>query len=386
MRHERQLQLLDRLAKAGPRRTGLYAEASTIVPASAYTDPQRFENELDFLFRGGVVVFALSCELPQPGDHQAQTFGGIPLLVVRQPDRSLRAMVNACRHRAAPLVENGRSGHGTVFQCPYHAWTYELDGTLRNRPGSAGAFDDVTVNCDLHQVAVAERYGMILVRPRGREPIDVDAVLAGAEDDLGHFGLADHVHIETRVIERDLNWKLLLDTFCESYHIRTLHKDTLAPYFDSTCVIHESFGPNQLSCGFRNTIDREFDKPRDERSLLPYGTIQYFIVPNLLIVHQIDHIEMWRLEPLAVDRTRATVSVYAPGPPTRDKPTEYYVKNLDLLLEVTDAEDFALMARIQRSLGSGSIPELVYGRIEPPLIRLHAAINDLLAGARPAGE
>ena len=383
MRHERQLELLSRVEAAGPHRTGLYADASAVIDVNAYTNPARFAEEVEILFRRGVAVFALSCELPEPGSFHAGNFGGVPIIVVRQTDGSLRGFVNACRHRAAPLAETGQSGTATVLQCPYHAWTYELDGTLRSRPGTAGAFDDITLNCDLHRVVVAEEYGMIFVRPVGSEPIDVGATLAGAEDDLGHFALDTYRHVESRIIERDLNWKLLLDTFCESYHIRTLHKTTLAPYFDSTCVIHESFGPNQLSCGFRNTIDREFDKPEAERSLIPYGTIQYFIVPNLLLVHQIDHLEVWRLEPMAVDRTRATVSVYAPtsaspNQPDEHKPDDYYVKNLTLLLDVTDAEDFALMSRIQVALSSGAIPQLVYGRIEPPLIALHAAINQML--------
>ncbi len=385
MRHERQLEILERIERSGPRRTGLYNPHSAVAPATAYTDIGRFAAEIDILYRRGVVVFALSCELPTEGSYQAQIFGDIPILVVRQPDGSLRAMVNACRHRAAPLVSDGASGHKSTVQCPYHAWTYDLEGKLRARPGASDAFDDVAIDCDLHPVVAAEKYGMIFVRPRGDEPIDVDAVLAGAEDDLGSFGLEDYVHIESRVIERPINWKLLLDTFCESYHIRTLHKNTLAPYFDSNCIVHESFGPNQLSCGFRNTIDREFDKPAEQRSLLPYGTIQYFIVPNLLIVHQIDHVEMWRLEPLAVDQTRATVSLYAPHQPVDDEEHNHYVKNLDLLLDVTDNEDFALMAQVQRNLRSGAIPEVVYGRIEPPLIHLHAAINEMLnEGGWPA--
>jgi nitrite reductase/ring-hydroxylating ferredoxin subunit len=376
MRRERQVELLRRVAESGQRFEGLHATASRTNDASAYTDPDRFALEQRMLFRAGPVFFGLSADLSEPGSYRAMRVDGIPLVVVRQPDGSLHAFVNACRHRGAPLVEPASTGEGlNAFSCPYHAWTYDLDGSLRARPLSAGAFDDVTANCDLFRRPVAERYGMIFVRPEGDEPIDVDEYLGGAEDDLGAFGLDDYVHIETRVNEWEMNWKLFFDTFSESYHIRTLHRDSIAPAFNSDCVISDVFGRNVLSVGLRANVRDEFDKPESEWSLLPYGTIQYFLVPNALVVHQLDHLEVWIVEPLSVGRTRTTTSVYAPEPPATEKARSYFVRNLELLLDVTGGEDFALMAEIQTSLESGALPELVYGRVEPPLVYFHDQID-----------
>ncbi len=382
MRRERQIELLQRVADAGPGMKGLHGPTSAVHPASEYTDRQRFDDEMRVLFRGGTALFALSCELAEPGSYRSGTVGGVPMIVIRQPDGSLRALVNACRHRGAALTDDNVSGGElTTIQCPYHLWTYELDGALRARPGSAGAFDDVTLDCSLHQRPVAERHGMIFVRAAGEAPIDVDETLSGAEDDLGAFGLESFVHIESRVITRAMNWKLLLDTFTESYHIRGLHTDTLAPVFDSNCIIHDGFGPNVLAVGFRSDITDEFTKPVEDWSLLPYGTIQYFLVPGTLLVYQVDHVELWRLQPEAVDRTTAVVSVFAPEQPRSERSWNYFVKNLDLLLDVTGGEDFPVMERIQRNLESGALPEVVYGRNEAPLIHLHQSINDALAAA-----
>lgn len=376
MRHERQVELLRRVAESGDHFEGLHAPASRVNPASAYTDPERFARELEVLFRSGPVFFGMSADLAEPGSYRAMRVDGLPLVVVRQADGSLSAFVNACRHRGAPLVETNSTGQGLrAFTCPYHAWSYDLGGALKARPLSSGAFDDVTANCDLLQRPVAERHGLIFVRAEGDEPIDVDEVLAGAEDDLGAFGLEDYVHVETRTNEWDMNWKLFFDTFSESYHIRTLHKNSIAPAFNSDCVIFEGFGRNLLSVGLRANVRDEFDKPEDEWSLLPYGTIQYFLVPNGLVVHQLDHVEVWVVEPLSPNRTRTTASIYAPTTPETDKARNYFVKNLDLLLQVTGTEDFALMEEIQRSLDAGALPELVYGRIEPPLIHFHDQIS-----------
>ena len=376
MRKERQIELLERVGASGARFAGLHHAQSMVNDAASYTDPARLEAEERELFRGGPVLFALSCELNEPGSYQSATFGGVPLVVVRQDDGSLRAMVNACRHRAAPVVSPGSRGTGlNAISCPYHAWTYELDGKLRARPMAGDAFADVTLNCDLHQRAVAEKYGMIFVRATSTDPIDVDEFLSGAQDDLGSFDLGSYVHLDTRENTWNMNWKLVLDTFTESYHIRTLHRDSIAPAFNSDSVIFESFGRHLMSIGLRKNVLDELEKPREQWSIIPYGTMQYFIVPNALVVHQLDHIEVWRVEPLGVDRTRTRTSMYAPGPEVSEKAERYFLKNLDLLLQVTGTEDFPMMERIQANLMSGALPELVYGRNEGPLIHFHSSIN-----------
>lgn len=382
MRHERQVELLRRVAAAGEHLRGLHAPASTTSPARHYTDPAWFERERRLLFRDGPVFFGLSAALANPGDHHADTVGGVPLVVVRQADGTLRALVNICRHRGAAVVEPGSRGESArSFTCPYHGWVFGADGALKGRPMSAGAFDDVAHGCDLHQVAVAERHGLVFVRPGGTEPIDVDAFLEGAQHDLADFGLADYVHIETRTNTWAMNWKLFLDTFTESYHIRTLHRDSLLPRFNSDCVIFDAFGRHCLSVGLRADVLDETRKPEAEWSLLPYGTIQYFLVPSGLVVHQLDHVEVWRVEPVDVRTSRLTTSLFAPTAPATDKAHRYFVKNLDLLLQVTGTEDFPVMERIQANLESGAMPELVYGRNEPPLIHYHREVDRLVAGA-----
>lgn len=381
MRHERQVELLARVADAGPRLTGLFAEASLVHPASAYTDPARFAREQQVLFRDGPTYLGLAAECAEPGAYLTARLGGVPVVVVRQGDGTLSGFVNACRHRGAPLFEGQRGTIGPRVACGYHAWTYERDGRLASRPMSEGAFDDVALQCDLHRVAVAEEHGMVFVRAGGTAPIDVDELLGGAEDDLGAFGLGGYTHIESRTNTWKMNWKLLLDTFTESYHIRWLHKDSIAPAFNSDCTIFEAFGRNFSSIGLRKDVFEELAKSPEDQSLIPYGTIQYFLVPSGLVVHQLDHVETWRLEPLDVRTTRAMTSIFAPEPPASDGAAGYWKKNLELLLQVVGTEDFPLMERIQENLDSGALPEVVYGRIEPPLVYFHQSVDALLAAA-----
>ena len=178
-----------------------------------------------------------------------------------------------------------------------------------------------------------------------------------------------------------MNWKLLLDTFCESYHIRTLHRSSLAPTFDSTCTLFESFGTHFLNVGFRKSVSDEFDKPSGDKALLPYATAQYFLLPNAMLCYQVDHVELWRLEPVDVRTTRVTTSVFAMDGPVDERTDRYLRKNLDLLLDVTGGEDFPLMERIQRNLDSGALPEIVYGRNEAALVHFHSTLDRLLGDA-----
>lgn len=381
MRHERQVELLARVEGAGPRLTGLFGEASSVQPAAAYSDAERFALEQRVLFREGVTFLGLSAELPNPGDFLTATLDRIPVVVVRQDDGGLRGFVNACRHRAAPLFPADRGSSAKRIACGYHAWTYERDGALAARPMSDGAFDDVTIDCSLHRVPVAERHGMVFVRAGGGDPVDADAFLDGAAADLEAFGLGGYTLVDSRTTTWDVNWKLILDTFTESYHIRWLHRDSISPAFLSDSTIFEAMGKNLLSVGLRKGVDAEFAKPEAERSLLPYGTMQYFLVPNGLVVHQIDHIETWRVEPIDVNHSRAVTSIFAPEPPATEKADRYFRKNLDLLLQVTGTEDFPMMERIQANLDSGAMPEVVYGRVEAPLVHFHQSIDKLLATA-----
>jgi phenylpropionate dioxygenase-like ring-hydroxylating dioxygenase large terminal subunit len=171
-----------------------------------------------------------------------------------------------------------------------------------------------------------------------------------------------------------------MDTFTEPYHIPWLHKDSIAPYYLFDRWIHDAFGPLQRFIGCRKSVLTELDKPNDDDwDLLAHTTLQYLLVPNAVLVHQVDHLELWRFTPLAPDRTLMRTSVYSPPDTTRNP--RYFVKNLDVLLGVTNTEDFPMQERVQRNLASGAMPEVVYGKMEPALVGYHTAINArLVAG------
>jgi phenylpropionate dioxygenase-like ring-hydroxylating dioxygenase large terminal subunit len=213
-------------------------------------------------------------------------------------------------------------------------------------------------------------------------PFTVDEALHGAEDEIADFDLDRYEVVDSRTRVWDVNWKLIMDTFTEPYHIPWLHRETIAPYYLFDQWIYDAYGPHQRFIGVRKSVRDEFDKPdEDDWTLLPHGTIQYLLIPNAVLTHQIDHMELWRLVPLGPARTAVTTSVYSPGAPAAEKARAYFVKNLDVLLGVTNTEDFPAQSRVQQNMESGALPEVVYGKMEPALVGYHAAIDKMLADA-----
>lgn len=380
MRHERQVELLKRVLADQENTPAPLAPASGGNSAMAYTDPERFDRERQRLFREGPAFVGLSCDMPGTGDYLSVDLGGVSVIVMRQRDGSLKGFVNACRHRAAPLLSAQRGAGLRSIACPYHAWTYDLQGNLRGRPGTGPAFDDVAMeNCALHGVEVVESHGIVFAQVQGSTPLDANTVLRGAESELMDYGLESYSHFDTRMTEWDCNWKLILDTFTESYHIPWLHRTTIAPYFAHEQMVCDLLGSAPRTIGLKKTVFDEFQKTDEtEWRLLPHATVQYFVLPNALVVHQLDHFEVWRVEPVSVGRTRVFTSLYAPEPATDDRTRAYWTRNLDLLVGVTAKEDFPMMEAIHRNLASGAVPDVIYGQLEPGLINLHACLDHML--------
>jgi phenylpropionate dioxygenase-like ring-hydroxylating dioxygenase large terminal subunit len=382
MRHERQVELLRRLKGLDPHAPWPLAAHTMRNRAAAYVDPRRFEDEKRVLFRRRPQMLGLSSECAAPGSQMTADLGGVPALIVRQADGSLRGFVNACRHRGAPVHSPDGAARPRI-SCPYHGWVYDLDGALLARPYAEEAFDDAPkADCGLLPIAVAEGYGVVFAQAEGGEGLTAETALAGAEVEIADYRLQDFVLVEARENTWDFNWKLVLDTFTESYHIRSLHKNSIAPTYLSEVSICDAFGPHPRMIGLLKSVIEEIKKPSEaDWSFLPHTTTQYLFMPSGLITYQRDHIELWRLTPISADRTLVRTSLYAAEAPSTDKARAYWKKNLDLLLQVTGTEDFTLMAQIHHNLKSGALPELVYGRNEPALIHLHSAINGALADA-----
>jgi phenylpropionate dioxygenase-like ring-hydroxylating dioxygenase large terminal subunit len=361
-------------------RTTAMAEGIYRNPVSDYTSSEQLARERALFFRRGPFTIGLSCRLPQRGDYLTHDFSGIPMLLVRQPDGSLGAFVNACRHRGARLAEGCGSG-ARDFSCPYHGWTYALDGRLAARPDERSFAEIERAERGLSALPVVEKYGMIWLSPTSGANFDVDAALGGLERDLAAYRLDTYHHYETRVLRRRINWKIVVDTFLETYHLPVLHTRTVHAILHSNLATFDAFGRNLRMIAARRTIAEMRSLPETEWNLIPHAAIVYVLFPNTVFIMQGDHVETWHVYPLGdrTDECVMEVSLYTPEPATSESARGHWDRNMDLLMATVEKEDFPLSEGMQQGFNAGALEDVLFGRNEPALQHYHRSIKAALA-------
>jgi phenylpropionate dioxygenase-like ring-hydroxylating dioxygenase large terminal subunit len=375
MLHETQVRLIREALASIDRGAPPMTEAFTRNDPAAYTSQERARREREILFREYPLVAGFSCRVKKPGDYFTDSLGPTPMLVTRNHDGQLRAFANICRHRGSRLVEGCGSG-ATRFSCPYHAWSYDIDGKLRAIPEEAGF---ATLDRESHGLVsfpVEEKFGLVWVTPREGSHINVENYLGGLAEDLASYGIDDFALADQRVVRRTMNWKLVSDTFWEAYHIKVLHKSNIAPMFVKNLALYDGFNLSHRLVGIRNSIEKMRNLPESKWDLIAHATILMNLFPNTICVMQSDHVETYRVFPVpgSVNESITEISVLTP-PADAENPK--WRKVMDLLVGAVE-QDFAIGEKIQRNFESGAIREVVYGRYEPALEHFHRSIRSAL--------
>jgi phenylpropionate dioxygenase-like ring-hydroxylating dioxygenase large terminal subunit len=352
------------------------------LPSSQHTSEAQLAAERHALFRGQPIAAALSADLPEPGYFLTLESGGVPLLVVRGEDGRARAYVNVCRHRGAPVAEGrGRIAGGRI-RCPFHAWTYDLEGGLASIPlGEAGYAGFDRRRLGLHPRPCSESSGLILVRAEGDEPIDASAWLGEIAGDLAALGLARFHPFASRSTRWQANWKLLLETFLESYHVFSLHRETVHPFYFSLPMVADPIGPHLRFPVARRTLADLRGQPEVDWRLVEHATVQWFLAPNALLSATRDYALLWRFSSSTPNSCDVETHFYTAAPVANDATRKRWHDAFELQLRVTGAEDFPMQEKIQRGLDSGAAPSLVIGTHEIGVIHFHETLAKLIADA-----
>lgn len=372
MNRETQRALIDRINvhRAAGRGTDT-ADASKVMPTTVYTDPGRFGAERAMIAREPNLV-GLSGLLPGPNTYATVMVGDSPVALTRNADGELTAMLNVCSHRGAEVASG--CGAAKRLTCPYHGWTYHFDGSSAAR--RRGEYFDDVPPAGLTRLPVVEADGLIWVSADPNGHIDPQP-LQGAEAELAPFDLADYRLFDSHAFTRSLNWKLAVDTFCESYHVGSLHRTTLAPMIYSDFALFDRFGSHGRMVSTRRSFDELDGTPRSEWSLLAHAVILYFITPGTVLIYQQDHAQLYQSRPgSSPDEAHLSVSLYVP--PDSPRSERHWTRNFELLIEVTDTEDFTTAAGMQRGFHTAAHDSVVFGRNEPALHHFHDSLETLL--------
>jgi phenylpropionate dioxygenase-like ring-hydroxylating dioxygenase large terminal subunit len=204
-------------------------ERARAMPRSVYTSPEFLDRELRSLFRKEWLCAGRASALPDPGDYATMEIAGEPVMVIRTPDGRLQAQSNVCRHRMSLLLE-GR-GNARSIVCPYHAWTYDLDGRLRGAPamGLNEGFDRSTFRLPRIRCEVWNGWIMVTLNPDAPSCAET---LAGVDSLVGHYDMDGYVESFRETHRWNTNWKVLAENFMESYHLPVCHAGTIGRTVD----------------------------------------------------------------------------------------------------------------------------------------------------------
>lgn len=385
MNAEMQRELVGQVLALHADETTTMAESVLRIPAEHYTSECHAQRERSDWFLGAPHLAALSGELPEPGDALAYTLGDLPIVVVRGRDGVPRAFENICRHRAAPIAR-GRLHGQRALRCPFHGWTYDpQSGDLLSQPRSCDGFtSQARAELGLHRLATEERDGLIVVDPRrGATAIDAQSWLAGLGPEIASHDYGGYVPFRSRVDRWPCNWKLLLDTFFESYHVFSLHRESLAADYLGIASTADGFGAhNRLVVPMRSILDLA-TQPRETWELMPHAVVQYFLAPDVILSHYHGVLAMTRFSALSASETEVTQTLLTRGPVESERERARHEQGFEFAHAITAREDYPESVRVFGNLISGRVDQTVIGRNEAGVCLFHQALARRLA--RPQG-
>ena len=331
---------------------------SRMLPREAYVDPKVFEWEKQNIFAGWHCV-GHAGDLEGVGAQKAVGSGAEGVLLVRGEDGQVRAFANVCRHRGHEMLACGATAKRRGIVCPYHSWSYKLNGELRNAPGfdSVDGFDFDTSQFGLTELRLVNWHGYLFVDPSG-EDVDFEQHVAGMDDIIGPYRPEDLTVVARHSYELDTNWKVIVENYQECYHCQAIHPE-LSRISPPTSGENIEL-PGDWMGGWMSMIDeaQTMSLSGESGGVAIKGlsqqelrTVMYLVgFPNLLVSLHPDYVMTHRMTPLAVDRTHVECAWAFPKE-ALEKPDfdpSYAVDFWDL----TNRQDWGACESVQRGLSS----------------------------------
>ncbi|MCF8571323.1 aromatic ring-hydroxylating dioxygenase subunit alpha [Gordonia sp. HY002] len=357
--------------------------------APDFADPLRAELERDRIFGTVPFIAAHSSEIARKNDFVTVELPRNKVILIRQRDGGVKAMINSCRHRGAELVAE-ESGRCRLFSCPYHRWSYDPSGELRTvtLDDTFGDFDRSQYG--LVQIPVEERHGFIWVVDDPNRSIDVAAWL-GPEMDaiMASYDIGDLVSIDPHTYRRPTNWKIMQDGFLDNYHVKYAHPNTAGKMLHTNAVALEDFGRSFWFLTARKTLDQYIGQDVEWDESFEAHTIEScFLGPNTMLLKHATHFELLTFRPVGADPNQSIMQMRIMAPSVEASGLEpahwekRWAKNWGLLIAILHDEDFPILDGSQRSMNNLDAGPMLLGRNEIASHMFRRLIADLIGAPR----
>ena len=327
---------------------GAYDPASPLdrastIPASWYTDARIFQLEQQSVFSRAWQVAARVDQLNQPGDYVTTEIGGEPIVIVRGSDNQIRGFFNVCSHHAAAVMIEAQ-GHANQMRCPYHGWTYSLEGDLKGTPdfNDVCGFDRADNGLQAIEIAAWEKW--IFARTSGEPLLNREVFESQLNEEIAGLNLAKLAWSERRRYVLNCNWKVFIDNYLDGgYHVPHLHKglDSVLDYSHYTIENGERYC---LQSSPMVSRDDEVGAVRSGNRAL-----YYWLYPNFMLNYYDGVLDTNLVRPITIDRTEVIFDFYFAD--TSVAARERNRQSISIG-ERIQAEDVDICESVQRGLNS----------------------------------
>lgn len=332
-------------------------------PATIFTSQERFDLEQAHIFQKRALPLTISALIAEPGTAMGHESTGIPLIVSRDREGKVHVFLNACQHKGAKLLETCEVVKTGRMTCPYHAWTFGVDGKLI---GVARA--ETFLNLDkskrnLAELPSREQGGIIWVMlDRNAEP-DFSSLVPELGEDLDALDIGTSHVYGRKSFDVKANWKLVLEPFLEGYHVQRLHASTVGPLYADVPNVVDKLGPTvrQIS-GKLNFTPQDLDVAGE--NIHKTVTTVYNIFPNCVVITSPWYISVMFLHPRAPDRTIVDYHNLTRVAPDNPKAEKLYKTSYDMVLDVFGNEDYRAAEISHAGLATGALDSVVYSGLE----------------------